>query len=187
MLDNHREPAIDCERLRKDEVYRREVFEMLLINYQHAIYRYCTKVFRSDETLGRDIAQDVFVAVLGALPRFKGDAPIEKWLFGIARNRCRKTLYNLRRRRDIIKQYSEDIRYHLHRSENDKSQEQSIKLADAVASLGEKDRLLFNLYYIKRLPIEEIAGLAGNSKNAIQQRLYRIRKHLQEVVRYGSE
>ena len=56
-MDNHRELAIDPERLRNDNEYRREVFETIGSNYRLIVLRHCVRIL--GETEGEEIVQDV--------------------------------------------------------------------------------------------------------------------------------
>src|SRR5262245_28137788 len=97
---------MDWERLRAyDETIHRHLaaddfrgaLETLVRGYQHVIVGFCTNML-GDTDLGAEVAQDVFLAAYGALPRFRGQASVRTWLFAIARKQCLKVLRNRRRR-----------------------------------------------------------------------------------------
>ena len=67
----------------------KQAFEVLLQGYQGVVVRYCTTLL-ADAADGEDVAQEVFVAVLRALPRYQPTALLRTWIFRIARNLCRK-------------------------------------------------------------------------------------------------
>jgi RNA polymerase sigma-70 factor (ECF subfamily) len=64
-----------------------QAFEVLLQGYQAVVVQYCTALL-GDAADGEDVAQDVFLAVLRALPRYQPTALLRTWVFRIARNRC---------------------------------------------------------------------------------------------------
>ena len=66
-----------------------QAFEALLQGYQAIVVQFCTALL-DDAADGEDVAQEVFVAILRALPRYEPTALLRTWVFRIARNRCLK-------------------------------------------------------------------------------------------------
>jgi RNA polymerase sigma-70 factor, ECF subfamily len=54
-------------------------------NHQRAVYAYFLRVV-GDRHTAEELAQETFVRACGAVLRFRGDAPVANWLFGIARH-----------------------------------------------------------------------------------------------------
>ena len=80
---------IDRQRL-YDDAYRWEVVAGLIQNYEAAIMQYCLTWL--GEGLAEEITQEVFVTAWAQLPRYQPVEPLEAWLHGIARNKCRHCL-----------------------------------------------------------------------------------------------
>jgi RNA polymerase sigma-70 factor (ECF subfamily) len=66
-----------------------QAFEVLLQGYQAIVVQFCTALL-DDAADGEDVAQEVFLAILHALPRYEPTALLRTWVFRIARNRCLK-------------------------------------------------------------------------------------------------
>jgi RNA polymerase sigma-70 factor (ECF subfamily) len=66
-----------------------QAFEVLLQGYQAVVVQYCTTLL-DNAADGEDVAQEVFLAILRALPRYQPTALLRTWVFRIARNRCLK-------------------------------------------------------------------------------------------------
>jgi RNA polymerase sigma-70 factor (ECF subfamily) len=66
-----------------------QAFEVLLEGYQAIVVQFCTALL-DDAADGEDVAQEVFLAILRALPRYQPTALLRTWIFRIARNRCLK-------------------------------------------------------------------------------------------------
>jgi len=73
---------IDWQRLPEPE-YRWEVVSRLMQDHAKAILQYCTA--RLGEGMGEEVMQEVFVAAWQQLPRYRPEAPLQMWLFAIAR------------------------------------------------------------------------------------------------------
>jgi RNA polymerase sigma-70 factor (ECF subfamily) len=65
----------------------KQAFEGLLQGYQAVVVQYCTALL-DDRSDGEDVAQEVFLAILQALPRYQPTALLRTWVFRIVRNRC---------------------------------------------------------------------------------------------------
>ena len=70
----------------QDATYRWKVVSDLMQDYTEAILRYCTT--RLGEGLGEEVTQEVFVAAWQQLPTYRPEAPLQMWLFAIARRKC---------------------------------------------------------------------------------------------------
>jgi len=64
-----------------------QAFEVLVQGYQAVVVQFCTTLL-DDAADGEDVAQEVFVGILRALPRYEPTALLRTWVFRIARNRC---------------------------------------------------------------------------------------------------
>src|SRR5437660_10582342 len=64
-----------------------QAFEVLLQGYQAVVVQYCTALL-DDAADGEDVAQEVFLAILRALPRYEPSALLRRWVCRIARNPC---------------------------------------------------------------------------------------------------
>jgi RNA polymerase sigma-70 factor (ECF subfamily) len=64
---------------------RRSGVEVLFSNYSRPFKRYFVK-HRLTEAQAEDLSQDVFVSIVRSIDQFRGDCPLEAWLWKIARN-----------------------------------------------------------------------------------------------------
>jgi RNA polymerase sigma-70 factor, ECF subfamily len=69
--------------LRKD----RKATARFVADYTDCVYAYVRHRLAPRADLVDDVVQDVFLAALGGLPGFLGNAPLRSWLLGIARHK----------------------------------------------------------------------------------------------------
>jgi RNA polymerase sigma-70 factor (ECF subfamily) len=131
-----------------------------------------------------DVVQEVFLAALKHLGRFRGQASLNTWLTAITVNACRS------RRRRLLMQWR-----FFRRARNGPIPE-SAPAADqspidaetfacvrsAVQALPARDREVIVLHYLEHLPADEIAALLRVSRGAIEVRLHRARQRLKTVL-----
>jgi RNA polymerase sigma-70 factor (ECF subfamily) len=181
---------IDAKRL-TDDTYCYEVLTALLRDYQERIVRYC--VTRLGEDMGEEVAQEVFVTAWETLPKFRQDAALSTWLFGIAKNKCAQAFRNRSRRQAMAQAFVVDIRHHAHAEEPETPEHvmveraQLARFAASLAMLRDDERILLNLHYTKGLPIAEIVEVMGKSEAAVRKRLLRALQRLRKIMDEGSE
>ena len=66
-------------------------------SYTDSVYAYVRHRLAPRADLVDDVVQDVFLAALGSLSSFLGNAPLRSWLLGIARHKV-ETFYRQRLR-----------------------------------------------------------------------------------------
>lgn len=160
----------DAEILRKfqDEKTRNEAFNLLLKKYQQKIYWHVRRMV-IDHDDADDIVQDVFVKVWKNLPGFRSDSQLYTWMYRIATNEC-ITFLNRKKMKNNIP--LDDVAYDLSESladstyfNGDKAQ---LKLQQALLTLPEKQRLVFNMKYFDDMKYEEMSEVLGTSVGALK-------------------
>src|SRR5947209_11278656 len=68
-----------------------------------------------DRTLAEETAQDVFVRIWKALPRYRGESSLSTWIYAITRNAC-LTAMKKRRARPTLSLNFEPVRHEAERT-----------------------------------------------------------------------
>jgi RNA polymerase sigma-70 factor (ECF subfamily) len=131
-----------------------------------------------------DVVQEVFVAALVGLKKFRGASSLRTWLFTITINKCRRhRLRGLRRLRTVTMDAAQALENHDRAGdEAAMDQETFARVQRAVLTLPQKYREVVALRYLQGLEAEEICELLGITANALQVRLNRARKRLREQL-----
>ncbi len=160
----------DSEILRKfqDEKTRNEAFNLLLKKYQQKLYWHIRRMV-IDHDDADDIVQDTFVKIWKNLPGFRSDAQLYTWMYRIATNEC-ITFLNKKKQKNNIP--LDDVAYELADTladsgyfNGDKAQ---MKLQQAILTLPEKQRLVFNMKYYDDMKYEEMSDVLGTSVGALK-------------------
>lgn len=160
----------DAEILRKfqDEKTRNEAFNLLLKKYQQKLYWHIRRMV-IDHDDADDIVQDTFVKIWKNLPGFRSDAQLYTWMYRIATNEC-ITFLNKKKQKNNIP--LDDVAYELADTladstyfNGDKAQ---LKLQQAILTLPEKQRLVFNMKYYDDMKYEEMSEVLGTSVGALK-------------------
>ena len=160
----------DAEILSKfqDERTRNEAFNILLKKYQQKIYWHIRRMV-IDHDDADDIAQDVFVKVWKNLPGFRADAQLYTWMYRIATNECITFLNKKKAKNNVsLDDVDSTLGDTLAASsyfDGDKAQR---KLQEAILTLPDKQRLVFNMKYYEDMKYEEISDVVGTSVGALK-------------------
>ncbi|WP_426668465.1 RNA polymerase sigma factor [Mucilaginibacter sp. McL0603] len=160
----------DAEILRKfqDEKTRNEAFNLLLKKYQQKLYWHIRRMV-IDHDDADDLIQDTFVKIWKNLPGFRSDAQLYTWMYRIATNEC-ITFLNKKKQKNNIP--LDDVAYELADTLADSTyfngDQAQLKLQQAILTLPEKQRLVFNMKYYDDMKYEEMSEVLGTSVGALK-------------------
>lgn len=178
--------AIDEKKIIEDlqrESTARKAFEMLVRTFSEPLYWQIRKmVFDHDDA--NDLLQNVFLKAWNNIHNFRGDAKLSTWLYKIAVNESINFI-NREKSRQSIPTDSEDSSFLLDNLEADEyfdGEELHKELLKAVASLPEKQRLVFNMKYFDEMKYEEISDILGTSIGALKASYHHAVKKITELI-----
>lgn len=152
-----------------------DAYEQLVQRYQDVAYHTAYLVGGSTGE-AEDACQEAFVKAFYALDRFRADAPFRPWLLAIVANEARNRLRSASRRAGLALRVAED------RLSGDAAPspeaaalagEDAAELLDALARLGEADRLVIAYRYFFELTEAEMAEALGCARGTVKSRLSR--------------
>lgn len=152
-----------------DERTREAAFSQLLTKYQQKIYWHVRRMV-IDHDDADDVVQDIFVKVWKNLAKFREDSQLYTWLYRIATNEC-ITFLNKKKQKYNVSLDDESTSYLAETLADgqyfngDKAQ---MKLQQALLTLPEKQKLVFNMKYFEDLKYEEISQILGTSVGALK-------------------
>lgn len=160
--------------------------EALVSTHRPAIYRLALSIL-DDPAEADEATQDTFLAVLRALPSYRGDAAFTTWLYRIAVNVCRGRLRRGRawqRLRDALQ-----AAWRLGGEAPEQPEAAAVRgethaaVWRAVQALGEKHRLPVILRYYHGLSTAEIAQVLAVNEGTVHSRLSIARDRLRLALR----
>ena len=152
----------------RDEKTRNEAFNLLLKKYQQKIYWHVRRMV-IDHDDADDIVQDVFIKIWKNLPGFRNDAQLYTWMYRIATNEC-ITFLNKKKAKNNVSLDDVDFELADTLSSSDQFNGDQIqrKLQEAILTLPDKQRLVFNMKYFDDLKYEEMSEVLGTSVGALK-------------------
>ncbi|APU99063.1 MULTISPECIES: RNA polymerase sigma factor [Sphingobacterium] len=152
-----------------EESTREEAFRLLLKKYQQKIYWHVRRMV-IDHDDADDVVQDIFVKVWKNLGNFREDSQLYTWLYRIATNECITFLNKKKQKQNVS--LDDDTTAYLAETLADgnyfNGDRAQMKLQQALLTLPEKQKLVFNMKYFEDMKYEEISEVLGTSVGALK-------------------
>lgn len=167
MADFPKENPELIEQLRDPRLCR-QAFNKVIATYSEPLYWQIRRMVQGhDDT--NDLLQNTFLKAWQNLENFRGDAKLSTWLYKIAINESISFLERERKRQNLS---LDDEETHLAQlieaDEHIDGDALAKKLREAVATLPEKQRLVFNMKYYDEMKYEDMSEVLGTSVGALK-------------------
>jgi RNA polymerase sigma-70 factor, ECF subfamily len=163
----------DEELIQKSLAGDREAMDTLVRENWDRIYHHCLRLVH-DESMAEDLTQETFVRAFQNLALFKQHARFSTWVWRIAHNLSLNYLKKKGRQEQPLK---EEI---LPSPEVRDEKEFYVQVEEALKTLDEKHRLVFELYDLKHIPQKEIAAQLNIPHGTVRSRLHYARIKVRE-------
>ncbi len=153
------------EQLKQKEA---KAFELLINTYKERLYWHIRRiVLDHDDT--DDVLQNTFIKIYRNIDRFKGDSKLYSWMYRIGTNEA-LTFIKVKSKKlglgmdEIHKHMANNLEADVY-FEGDEIQ---MKLQKAIATLPEKQKLVFNMKYFEEMKYEEISEILETSVGSLK-------------------
>lgn len=176
------EQIIECLQEKKQT---NTAFRVLMSRYQERMYWHIRRLVVSHEDAD-DVLQNTFMKVFKNIDSFKRESKLYTWMYRIAtnesmtflkKNRKRSLSDGLESQEDYLNQLESDVGFN--------GDVITKSLLAAIATLPEKQRLVFQLKYFDELTYKDISEIVGTSEGGLKASYYhatqKIKEHLKQV------
>ena len=152
----------------RDPETKEKAFTSIIKKYQEKLYWHVRRMV-VDHDDANDVLQNVFIRVWNALGNFREDSQLYTWLYRIGTNEALTWIEQQKRRSSVSLSDNEDMFSERLTAQKDFDPNKiEWKLQQAIQSLPEKQKIVFNLRYYDEMPYEEMAGVLGTSVGALK-------------------
>ena len=165
-----------------DPAKQREAFAWVVGLYGEKLYWQIRKMVLDHED-ANDLLQNTFLKAWMNIDLFRGEAKLSTWLYKIAINEC-ITFLNKQRSINNVSIDDADV-FLLERLKSDayfNGDEIQLKLQNAILTLPEKQRLVFNMKYFDEMKYEEMSDILGTSVGALKASYHHAVKKIEEFL-----
>jgi len=157
-------------------------FSGLVRLYQERLYWHIRKMVLSHDD-ANDVLQNTFLKAWNAIAGFRGDSQISSWLYRIATNET-MTFLAQKRMRNVTNMDDEEslLLSQLHADTYFDGDEAELKLQEAILTLPEKQRLVFNMKYFDNLTYEQMEEILETSVGALKASYHHAVKKIEKFL-----
>lgn len=166
----------------RDPDRQREAFGQVVARYGEKLYWQIRKMVLNHDD-ANDLLQNTFLKAWTNIDYFRGDAKLSTWLYKIAINEC-ITFLNRQRTLNNISIDDTDV-FLLERLKGDEyfdGDAAQLKLQQAILTLPEKQRAVFNMKYFDDMKYEEMSEIFGTSVGALKASYHHAVKKVEEFL-----
>ena len=158
-------------------------FRILVSEYKERLYWHVRKIVL-DHDDADDVLQNTFVKVFKNIDKFKGDSKLYTWLYRIATN---EALTFIKKRAKQQRVTSEEVQQlALSKLESDvyfEGDAIQLQLQKAIATLPQKQQLVFNMKYFDEHTYEELSEILETSVGGLKSSYHIAVKKITEYLK----
>ena len=157
-------------------------FRMLVGKYQNPMYWHIRRMVISHED-AEDVLQETFIKVFRHLDDFRAESSLSTWIYQIATNECIRFLNRRKEQAVSTEEMQAELMNKLMASDYvDYDNAMEVKFQQAILTLPEKQRLVFNLRYYDELKYEEISRITDTKVDTLKANYYFAKEKIKEYM-----
>ncbi|MDE6575529.1 MAG: sigma-70 family RNA polymerase sigma factor [Muribaculaceae bacterium] len=146
----------------------REAFSEVVSKYSEPLYWQIRRLVQSHDDAD-DLLQNTFLKAWSSLENFRGEAKLSTWLYKIAINESLSFLERERKHRHLsIDDEEASVAEPLAPETIPDGEELTRMLHSAIATLPEKQRIVFGMKYFDDMKYEDMSEILGTSVGALK-------------------
>lgn len=152
----------------KDAKQQAQAFEVLVNTYKQRLYWHIRGIVLHHDDAD-DVLQNTFIKVYRNIDAFKGDSKLYTWMYRIATNEALSFLKSTSKKQGIsTEELQNQMLNNLPADVYFEGDEIQLKLQKAIATLPEKQKMIFNMKYFQALKYDEISEILDTSVGGLK-------------------
>lgn len=166
---------------------RDKAFKVLIKLYKERLYWHIRKmVISHDDT--DDVLQNTFIKVYRNISKFKKESKLYSWMYRIATNEAITFINKRAKERNIdITEIKEQLANSLESDVYFSGDKIQLILQKAIATLPQKQQLVFNMKYFDELKYEEISNILETSVGALKASYFHAVKKIEIYIKNKTD
>ncbi len=163
-MDNEKELVSKLKSAQTQE----KAFRELISLYKERLYWHIRKIVISHDD-SDDVLQNTFIKIYKNINNFKGDSKLYSWMYRIATNEAITHLNKNAKRLQITNEAVQE--YAINNLKADvyfEGNEIQLKLQKAIATLPQKQQLVFNMKYFDNIKYKDMSEVLETSEGALK-------------------
>ncbi|MGL4632169.1 MAG: RNA polymerase sigma factor [Leadbetterella sp.] len=171
----------------EDPTQHERVFRYILKTYKEKVYYHVRKIVLNHDDAD-DVTQETFIKIWRNLDKYRGEAKLYTWIYKIATNESFTFLRKNKKGLSVSFDQDEGLSNTIPDTEPHillDGENIAEKLKNAIETLSEKQRVIFNLKYYEELTYEEISEIieisVGGLKSMYHLAVKKIERYLEKI------
>ena len=162
---------------------KEQAFRELIKQYKERLYWHIRKIVISHDDTD-DVLQNTFIKVFKGIDNFKQDSKLYSWMYRIATNESITFINKRARERNTdITEIKQDLVTSLSSDDWFTGDEIQLILQKAIATLPEKQQLVFNMKYFDNMKYDEISQISGTSVGGLKASYFHAVKKIEKYIK----
>ena len=160
-------------------------FRQLVAQYSKPLYNHVRTIVLSHDDAD-DVLQNTFIKVFQNLKNFKGESKLFSWMYRIATNEA-LTFVSQRAKKSGItnEEVQQKALNKLQADDYFEGDAMQLKLQQAVATLPEKQQLVFKMRYFEDIKYEDLSEILGTSVGALKASYHHAIKKIEDYINHN--
>ena len=162
---------------------KEKAFRILIKEYKERLYWHIRKIVISHDDAD-DVLQNTFIKVFKGIDNFKQDSKLYSWMYRIATNESITFINKRARERNIdITEMKQKLVSNLESDKWFSGNDIEIILQEAVATLPEKQQLVFNMKYFNHMKYQQISDILDTSVGGLKASYFHAVKKIELYIK----
>jgi len=171
----------------QDVQTKEQAFRVLIKEYKERLYWHIRKIVVSHDDTD-DVLQNTFIKVFRGIDNFKQDSKLYSWMYRIATNESITFLNKKARDRNVdISEIKQELATSLSSDEWFTGDEIQLILQKAIATLPEKQQLVFNMKYFDNMKYDEISTILETSVGGLKASYFHAVKKIEHYIKTRTD
>lgn len=167
----------------KNNKTKEKAFRVLVTQYKERLYWHIRKIVISHDDTD-DVLQNTFIKIFKNIEKFNEQSKLYSWMYRIATNESITFINKRVKERNVdISEYHEQLASTLESDIYFSGDEIQIILQKAIATLPQKQQLVFNMKYFDDLKYNEISEILETSIGALKASYFHAVKKIEKYIK----
>lgn len=161
-------------------------YRLLMNAYQEQLYWHVRRIVLTHEDAD-DVVQNVWIKIFKNIGQFEGKSKLYTWMYRIATNESLSFLRQRKRKQSTSLDDEQDIIRVLKADEYFDGDQIQLHLNAAIATLPEKQKLVFNLRYFDEMSYADMSDILDTSVGALKASYHHAVKKIEKQIKTTAQ
>ncbi|SDR82280.1 RNA polymerase sigma-70 factor, ECF subfamily [Polaribacter sp. KT25b] len=162
---------------------KEKAFRVLITQYKERLYWHIRKIVISHDDAD-DVLQNTFIKIFKNIDKFNEQSKLYSWMYRIATNEAITFINKRAKDRSVdISDYQHQLASTLESDVYFSGDEIKVILQKAIATLPQKQQLVFNMKYFDELKYNEISEILETSVGALKASYFHAVKKIENYIK----